>query len=250
MRSIIMWLASALMAVFVFTGAGVSQPPDRKDGPVRVRGPGEPGRPGEPGLGRLGADDVVERIMALDKNKDGKVTRDELPERMHDLIARGDTNKDGGLDKDEVKKLATAPGEFGGRVGVGFGPRPARDITVAGVGPGPGPVPGFGGIEGVVEDLKLSDKKKDQALAAVKAHEENVRKLVDQAREDLLRKMKEILSEEELKDFQAALDRPRGAQAIINIDGGPPGAPRPGDMERKLEQLQKELDELRRQLRR
>src|SRR5262249_56541676 len=106
-----------------------------------------------------------------------------------------------------------------------------------------------GAIEGVVEDLKLSGKQKDQALAAVKAHEENVRKLMDQARAELLEKMKEILSEEEFQDFKAALDRPRAGTTIINV--GPPDAPRPGDVERRrIDQPQKELDDLRRQLRR
>jgi hypothetical protein len=84
-----------------------------------------------------------------------------------------------------------------------------------GFGLGPGP----GAIEGVVDDLKLSGKKKDQAMAAAKAHQEKVRKLMDQARAQLLQKMKEILSEEEFKDFTAALDRPRGGTFIV----GPPG---------------------------
>jgi hypothetical protein len=237
MRSIGLWLASGLTAALVLAGAAVAQPPDPKQGPP----------PGLVQPARISVEDIVERIMAFDKNKDGKVTKDELPERMHDLIARGDTNKDGALDREEIKKLATAPGGFRTRGGFGFG--------IEGPGPGapglfgPGPrVPGPAGIEGVVDDLKLSGKKKDQALAAVKAHQENVRKLMDQSRAELLQKMKEILSEEELKDFKAALDRPRGGTIIIDV--GPPGAPRPGDVERKVDQLQKELDELRRQLRR
>jgi hypothetical protein len=215
----------ALTAALVLTAAALAQPPDPKPDPPRG----------------LNIDEVVERIITFDKNKDGKVTKEELPERMHHLIALGDTNKDGALDRDEIKKLvtarATAPGGFGpggfgaGRFGaggfqtratapVGFGVR--GDIRV---GPGPGPGPGPGAIEGVVDDLKLAGKKKDQALAAVKAHEENVRKLMDQARADLLQKMKEILSEEEYKDFVAALDRPRAGFTVINV--GPPDAPRP-----------------------
>jgi hypothetical protein len=245
MRSIKLWLAPALLAALVLLGAAVAQPPDPKKGPPR--GLVQPAR--------ISVDDVVERIMAYDKNKDGKVTKDELPERMHGLIARGDTNKDGALDRDEIKKLASTPGGFGpggfgpggfgpggfgpGGFGPGgFGPGGPRPVGLGpvGLGPvdvridrrvGPGPRgnlgragPGLGDIEGVVDDLKLSNKKKDRALAVVKAHRENVQKLMDQARADMLQKMKEVLSEEELKDFQAALDRPRGA-TIINV--GPPG---------------------------
>jgi hypothetical protein len=209
MRSIKLLLMSALMAALVFGGVGVAQRPDQKKEPSR-------------GLGRpapISVDDIVERIMAFDKNKDGKVTKDELPERMHHLIKLGDTNKDGALDKDEIKKLAAklaaAPGGFGGRgeVRVGFGPGPPGGFGVAGaIRSGPG------AMEGVVDDLKLSAKKKTQAMAAVKAHQENVRKLIDQARAQLLQKMKKILSEEEFKDFKAALDRPRGETVIV----GPP----------------------------
>jgi EF hand len=237
MRSIELWLASALMAALVPVGAAVAQSPDPKQG-----------RPlGFVQRARISADDIVERIMAFDKNKDGKVSKDELPERMHGLIARGDTNKDGALDKDEIKMLATAPGGFGPRGGFGFGIEGPGPGAPGLFGPGPG-VLGAAGIEGVVDDLKLSGKNKDQAMAAVRAHEENVRKLMDQSRAELLQKMKEILSEEEFEDFKAALDRPFGR--TIFIDVGPPEAPRPGDVERKIDQLQKELDELRRQLRR
>src|SRR5262249_6061308 len=37
-------------------------------------------------------------------------------------------------------------------------------------------------VEGIVKDLNLSGKKKEQALAAAKAHKENVVKLMEQAR--------------------------------------------------------------------
>jgi hypothetical protein len=99
-----------------------------------------------------------------------------------------------------------------------------------------------------VDDLQLSGRKTDRAEAAVKAHQENVRKLMDQARAELLQRMKEILSEEELNDFKAALDRPRGGRVFINV--GPAGAPRPGDVERKLDQRPEDQDNLRRELRR
>ncbi len=65
----------------------------------------------------------VDRIMGFDENKDGKVSKDELPERMQRLMGRGDTNKDGFIDKDEASKLADVMG--GGRGGQGGpgGPR-------------------------------------------------------------------------------------------------------------------------------
>jgi hypothetical protein len=74
-------------------------------------------------------------------------------------------------------------------------------------------------VEGVVEDLKLSGKKKEQALTAVKAYQENVRKLMEQARAEAVEKMKVILSEEEFKEFRAALDRPRGQTIFLEGPG-------------------------------
>jgi EF hand domain-containing protein len=230
-----------LAAALVLAGMAVAQPPDRKQKPPRGLSQVLPDQPNP-----IRVDDIVERVMSFDKNKDGKVTKDELPERMHHLIEQGDTNKDGALDRDEVKKLAarmaTGPGGFGAggfRVD-GRGPGAPGGFgvgsSIRGTGPGPaldfafGPAPGPSAIESVVDDLKLSAKKKDQALAAVNAHEENIRKLMDQAHADLLKKMKEILSEEEFKDFQAALDRPRPS-TVISV--GVPDAPRPGDVERK-----------------
>ncbi len=194
--------------------------------------------------------------MALDKNKDGKITKDELPERMQDQITKGDTNKDGALDKDEIKKLAADLGSgFGGRGGPGgFNP-------FGGGPPGGGAFPsgGFrrGGVEGALEGLKLTDKKKETAEAVLKAHQENVRKLTDLARADLLLKMKDVLSEEEFKTFKEALDRPSGGFGDRGFGGGgrapsaaPAGGAKVDDLEKKIEQLQKELESLKREIRR
>lgn len=52
------------------------------------------------------ANDMVKTLMAFDKNGDGKLQRDELPERMRGLFDRGDLNQDGVLTLDEIRKLA------------------------------------------------------------------------------------------------------------------------------------------------
>ncbi len=76
-------------------------------------------------------------------------------------------------------------------------------------------------IERTVDDLKLADKKKETAAAAVKASEDNVRKLVELACADLLVKMDDLLSAEDLAKFKTALERQPGF-------GERPGGPRPG----------------------
>jgi hypothetical protein len=97
--------------------------------------------PGPPGPGRgprgVPVEDLVERVMAFDKNGDGKVTREELPERMHHLLELGDTNKDGALDKEELKKLA----EKLRQEGPPRGPRGQRGPGGRGEPPPPPPPP-------------------------------------------------------------------------------------------------------------
>jgi EF hand len=209
------------------------------------------GRRGDGFFGNRGltVDQIVERIMSFDKNGDGKITKEELPERMQDLIARGDTNKDGALDKEEVQKLAADLARnrfrgFNGRggFGAGFGPRGRS-------GPG-GVFPGA--IERAVEDLNLPSNKKETAETAVKAHQDNTRKLMELARADLLMKMTQILSDDEFKTFKVALERRPGFGPGFGFAGParPAGTSGSGDLERRLDQLQRDLDNLRREIRR
>ena len=74
----------------------------------------------------VATDDLVTHLMSFDKNADGKIALDELPERMHGLFEQGDTNKDGVLDSEEIKRLAArgdrAPGGPRGGPPGGGGP--------------------------------------------------------------------------------------------------------------------------------
>ena len=69
-------------------------------------------------------------IMANDQNGDGKVTRDELPERMQRIIDRLDTDKDGAITKKEAEAVSSrmSGGRQGGRPGgeQGGSSRPER----------------------------------------------------------------------------------------------------------------------------
>ncbi len=51
---------------------------------------------------------IVSRLLEFDQNKDGKLSKQEVPERMQGIFARGDLNKDGFLTKDELNKMAEA----------------------------------------------------------------------------------------------------------------------------------------------
>src|SRR5437868_2693519 len=121
MRYKIWWLAVMVIAVLILAEGSGAQPPGQqgKKGPPdkfgKKDGKGKKG-------GGLTEEDVVDRIMSFDKTNSGKVTKDDLPERLQYLIEQGDTNKDGVLDRDEVKALAAKiakEGPFDGFGGFG-----------------------------------------------------------------------------------------------------------------------------------
>ena len=53
-------------------------------------------------------DTMADRLLAFDKNHDGKLARTELPARMQALFDRGDTNRDGFLTRVEIDKMEAA----------------------------------------------------------------------------------------------------------------------------------------------
>jgi Ca2+-binding EF-hand superfamily protein len=77
--------------------------------PAMGRGGGGFEGRGRPEGGARGADptdEAVKSYLAFDKNGDGKLTRDEVPERMQGIFERGDTNHDGILTADELRAMA------------------------------------------------------------------------------------------------------------------------------------------------
>ncbi len=72
------------------------------------RGPGGPGGPegrnagGPGGPGGFNPQAMIDRLMQNDKNGDGKLSKDELPDRMARMLTVADTDKDGALSKQEI----------------------------------------------------------------------------------------------------------------------------------------------------
>jgi Ca2+-binding EF-hand superfamily protein len=64
--------------------------------------------------------DMTETLFSYDKNKDGKLTREELPERMQGILERADADRDGFLTREEVQKATAGMG--GGRGGMMMNP--------------------------------------------------------------------------------------------------------------------------------
>lgn len=100
----------------------------QRGGPGQGGGPGGPGGPGgeprrpegQPGAGggpaeKPGGDsDFVTRLFQNDKNKDGKITKDELPEAMQSLFELMDTNRDSAIDRKEAEAFAERMKQRGG----------------------------------------------------------------------------------------------------------------------------------------
>ncbi|HEX4070209.1 MAG TPA: PQQ-binding-like beta-propeller repeat protein [Planctomycetaceae bacterium] len=166
------------------------------------------------------ADALVSRMMAFDKNKDGKLTRDEITDtRLVRMFDRADANHDGVVTRDELVTWAAkaveedvesrnAPGLMGppdggpggpgpggperrrGRGGRGFGGRGAGAF-------GPRSQPGQILSASIIQTLKLTDQqKKDEA---------DLQKHVDEE----LGKMLTAKQKQRLKDIQQ-VSRPDG----------------------------------------
>jgi len=122
------------------------------------------------------AEEIVNRMMAFDKNKDGKLTRDEITDpRLLRLFDRADVNKDGVVTREELtalaKQMAAEATEAGGQGGPGgFGPGGKGGFGPPGKGGfGPGGKGGFGLSQpGQIlppflrDMLKLTDDQKKQ----------------------------------------------------------------------------------------
>ncbi len=69
------------------------------------RGPGGEGGRGPGGAGGGQGGGMAERMFAYDANKDGKLEKSELPERIQGMFDRLDADKDGVLTKEEVSNF-------------------------------------------------------------------------------------------------------------------------------------------------
>jgi multidrug resistance efflux pump len=104
---------------------GPSGGPGGPAGADRAGGPAGPGGPGGPGGRRPGFS-----FADMDKNSDGKLTVEELPERMQEYFSNIDSNGDGSIDQKELTEMrnrmraagAGGPGGPGGGPGRPGGP--------------------------------------------------------------------------------------------------------------------------------
>ena len=128
-----------IAALLAATAQTVSaQPPERPQGQQAQRPQGGPA-------------DFIERIKGFDQNNDGKITKDEMPERMQAMIERLDTNKDGSIDNKELAALKDRLAQGGQRPQGQPGQRPEGQQ---------GQRPQFNPAD-IIKRVKESDKNND-----------------------------------------------------------------------------------------
>jgi EF hand len=151
------------------------------------------GPPGQPG-----GDDLVPRMMAFDKDADGKLTRAEVTDaRLQRLFDRADANKDGTVTREELTALAAREAVSDrGRGGPGGGP---GGFMMAPMRPGE-ILPGM-----FQQRLRLSAEQKSQ---------------VDELQKEVDARLAKILTSEQ--NAQLKEIRSRGPGGF-----GPPGRGRP-----------------------
>jgi Ca2+-binding EF-hand superfamily protein len=135
--------------------------PDETPKPPLAGGPGFPGRGGDGGKG-----DPREFFARIDANKDGKLSKDELPDRLRENFGRLDANGDGALNQEEFAQ--------GGRQ---FGKRPPSQ-------PMPGMPPRLrpDQLEAKFAD---ADKNKDGKIATDEMRDESERATLTRFAEQL-----------------------------------------------------------------
>ncbi len=162
-----------------------------------------PGGGGRGGTARSeDVDGFVAKMMAFDKNKVGKLTRDEITDhRLLRIFDRADTNKDGVVTKEELVALFQRESQdSGGSTGFGGGPDGPGS---RGGQPQPGQVlPGF-----LQDRLNLSEAQKKQVA--------DVQKDVDA-------QMDKILTPEQKARLKEMRDRGPGGRGGPGGGGPPP----------------------------
>jgi cytochrome c peroxidase len=129
---------------------------------------------------------MIERLISFDRNADHRISREELPERMHGLVARGDKNADSDLDLEEIRILMIAA--MSARVR----PQPPRTGS-------------SDGLPGVIYDLRLSPQKHVFALNILKRR--TLLRDADLTHSKFHAEMRDVLDEEEYENFVAAAAR-------------------------------------------
>lgn len=111
-----------------------------------------------PQRGQGGPGGFADRIMENDKNGDGKLTPDEVPEQLARMLTGADLNADGAIDKEELDKAMTMLRDR-------FRGGPGGQGAPGGFGPGRFGGNAFGSPEEMTKQLMAGDTNGDGTLS-------------------------------------------------------------------------------------
>ena len=175
-------------------------------------------------------DQLVARLMSFDRDGDRKVTKEELAERLENLLEAADASGDGVLDEAEIRLVAEQPptqvvvrGFQAGRYG--FADEGSQSSRLH--------------IEGALEDLRLASPTKEEAGAIVKWF---TYELEQAATADLLEDMASLLPALQFEQFRVMLSRQTVFQIPVPQFDKPVTVVVP-ELERQLDQFSLPPDE-------
>jgi len=200
-------------ALALGTTSATAQPPGNKgDKGGDKGGRGGEGRPVDP-------EAMVKRLMSFDKNKDGKLSKDEMTdERLKAMFDRIDTDKKGVVTKEQITAFFTKEAAAGAQGPGGPGGPPGGGPGGPGGRMGP-PKPGVILPPQLQDELKMTDAQKKQL--------EELQKEVDA-------KLAKILTDAQKQQIKEMGNRGPGGPGGPGGPpgggpGGPPGAPPGGN---------------------
>jgi hypothetical protein len=164
----------------------------------------------------LDVEDVVERILSFDGDRDGSIAKHELAERMYGLMDRGDADGNGVLDRAELRALARTPARpsppFGNQLAFGAGSYGFVDDSSFST---------SSHLDGALDDLRLGAARRQQALAIAGPFVETLR---SRATADLLDAVDDLLTAAQLAEFEAAVQaqisgRPQAPAMVVTQHG-------------------------------
>jgi hypothetical protein len=151
---------------------------------------------------RPGPSDVVGRIHSFDRNGDTRISRDELPDRMHALLQLHDEDGDGVLSASEVVGAARDASR-GTAAAAAF-----RNTTAT--------------LADIVADLRLPQPRHDAAMTLAGNHRLPLNtNTLDRDGEELYRSMRDLLNDEEFENFVAGVKRVKRPRMLGGIVSAP-----------------------------
>jgi Ca2+-binding EF-hand superfamily protein len=83
---------------------------------------------GAQGVGRRGNNEAIGQFLRFDRNRDGRLTADEVPQQAMGMLQGGDRNGDGAIDAGEMQAIAAQLGDRAKAIGAGADPNaPGKD---------------------------------------------------------------------------------------------------------------------------